>query len=63
MVDKYDEEVDEAPTPSPVPNRLDETLIDIRKAIDTYIELMAMQTQQNLRWVFKLSNSEEWENQ
>lgn len=44
MVDEYEEEVDEAPTLSPVPNRLDETLIDIRKAINNFVELMARKT-------------------
>lgn len=49
MVERHEEEVDEAPSLHPVPNCLDETLHGIQKAMDTFVALMAMQTQQNLQ--------------
>lgn len=48
IMEKHEEEVYEAPAPPSMPNRLDETIFGIKKAMDTFAEFMAMQTQQNL---------------
>lgn len=50
MMGEYEEDVNEVPGPSQVPNYLDESFLGIRKAImDTFIELMVAQTHKNLQ--------------
>nr|XP_009762914.1 PREDICTED: uncharacterized protein LOC104214889 [Nicotiana sylvestris] len=49
MVWELEDEVDGAPAPLPEPNHLEKTLTDIRTAMNTFVDLMAIQTQQNLQ--------------
>nr|XP_009799199.1 PREDICTED: uncharacterized protein LOC104245306 [Nicotiana sylvestris] len=49
MVQELEDEVDGAPAPPPELNHLEKTLTDIRMAMNTFVDLMAMQTQQNLQ--------------
>nr|XP_009770970.1 PREDICTED: uncharacterized protein LOC104221595 [Nicotiana sylvestris] len=56
MVQELEEEVDEAPVLPPEPNHLEKTLTDIKKVMDTFADLMAMQTQQNLQVAYQLKD-------